>query len=396
MKASTSRIHVIDAIRGFAVLGILIANIQSWSGYKFIPFDVVATLPYFHLDALFLQLHEILVDGKFYAIFSILFGAGFGIQYERNREKGPAFISKYRKRTGLLLIFGIVHTLCWSGDILGLYALLAFVLVMLRKIAVQHLLPVAVALLLFFLLPQVLASVFYEHPAGVAKVALKTFPDATPLELTASFGTGGWADVLRMNLHNIYWRWHDFLPNGRISRVLGLFLLGFYLARSGYFTSGIYSKSRLAVFLSIGILATATAVSTDTNITQWAVSSQDVILKGVLVLGQICQAMAYMSMLAMIYASTRGESLLSPFTLIGRMAFTSYLLQTVIGMTLFYGVGFGYWGSMGLAQLWLLALLIYTLQVLFCALWLKFYQKGPVEWLWASLTAGRMAANRRS
>ena len=74
--SATGRIHIIDAIRGLAILGILFANIQSWSGYKYIPLEDITELPFYHLDTLFNQLHYWLVDGKFYAIFSMLFGAG--------------------------------------------------------------------------------------------------------------------------------------------------------------------------------------------------------------------------------------------------------------------------------------------------------------------------------
>ena len=83
-KSSTQRIHVIDAIRGLAILGILFANIQSWSGYRFIPIADIMALPYSELDGLFYRLHLWIIDGKFYAIFSMLFGAGFGLQYLKN------------------------------------------------------------------------------------------------------------------------------------------------------------------------------------------------------------------------------------------------------------------------------------------------------------------------
>jgi uncharacterized protein len=89
-----------------AVLGILFANIRSWSGYRFIPLTEIESLPAYHLDGLFNSLHYWLVDGKFYAIFSMLFGAGFGIQYLKNQQNQPPFIKKYRRRLGLLLLFG--------------------------------------------------------------------------------------------------------------------------------------------------------------------------------------------------------------------------------------------------------------------------------------------------
>ncbi len=98
----SKRIDIIDAIRGFAVLGILFANIQSWSGYRFIPLKQIDTLDYAHLDRVFNSLHIWIVDGKFYAIFSILFGAGFGLQYLKNQGQMDSFIPVYRRRLALV------------------------------------------------------------------------------------------------------------------------------------------------------------------------------------------------------------------------------------------------------------------------------------------------------
>lgn len=393
---ANNRIHIIDAIRGLAVLGILFANIHSWSGYKFIPLVQIEALPLYQLDTIFLQLHYWLVDGKFYAIFSMLFGAGFGLQYVKNQENLPRFIRKYRRRLCFLLLFGTLHALFWSGDILTLYAVLAFVLVMLRDIPLERLLPLAVLLLSAFAVSQIAVWLFGDPVVAIPELAHKTYSDIAPQALTQAFGEGGWSEVFAMNLHSTYWRWLDFLPNGRISRVLGFFVLGFYLARSGYFVHGIYSPRRLFWYLLTGLLATAAARYTDTNITDWAVSGADVVMKMILVLGQVFLALAYMSALALVFKHKAGETLLYPLTLVGRMAFTSYLMQTVIGITIFYGVGLDHWGTLGLAQLWLLSFVIYAMQVLFCSVYLRFFLQGPVEWLWGCLSAGQFRSNRRA
>lgn len=391
---ASGRIHIIDAIRGLAILGILFANIQSWSGYKFITFAEIQALPWYHLDALFNQLHYWLVDGKFYAIFSMLFGAGFGIQYQKNRQHQPPFLHKYRRRLSFLLLFGALHALLWSGDILMLYALLAFVLVMMRNIELDRLLPLAIFLLCLFAIPQLVMLQWADPAAIKPAMAHKTFPDMSPQQISAALGGGDWSEVFATNLHNLYWRWLDFLPNGRISRVLGYFVLGFYLMRVGYFVSGIYSVPRLFMYLVIGIGATAVARYTGTNITRWSVSGLDVLMKMLLVAGQGFLALAYVSLLAQVFRLKTGETLLYPLTLVGRMAFTSYLGQTVIGVIIFYGIGLGHWGTLGLAQLWLLALAIYTFQVVLCSVWLRYFRQGPVEWLWACLTAWQYKPNR--
>ena len=389
------RIEIIDAIRGMAIFGILLANIRSWSGYRFIPFTDIENLPWYELDALFNQLHYWLVDGKFYAIFSMLFGAGFGIQYLKNQQNQQQFIPRYRRRIFILLLFGALHALVWSGDILTLYALLAFVLVSLRNIEERKLLPLSVFLLSAFSISQLYALWFIQPVTEIASLAHKTYAELSPQSISKGYGTGTWTDVFAVNLHNLYWRWMDFFPNGRLSRVLGFFVLGFYLVRSGFFQSGIFSVRNLLAFSVIGLVATAIAFSTGTGMSSWSVSGTDVALKLILVLGQICLAVSYMCLLAQISKTSLGKRLTHYLSLVGKMAFTSYLMQTAIGIGLFYGVGLGLWGTMGLAQLWFLAILIFSAQVLICGLWLRVYRQGPLEWCWGCITNGKLTPNMR-
>lgn len=390
------RIQVIDAIRGLAVFGILVANIQNWSGYKFIPFEAIESLALYSWDEAFSILHYWFVDGKFYAIFSILFGAGFGIQYVRKQDQMDTFLPVYRRRLFFLLIFGILHALFWSGDILTLYALLAFVLVALRDIPTQRLLPVSIFLLAFFAVPQTVMLNWGDPARAPAKVAHVNYQDMSAAELEEAFTGDSWGEVFATNLHNLEWRWRNYLPNGRISRVLGLFMLGFFLARSGFFVEGIYRWRNLALFFVFGLGLTAVARVTDTGMSRWAESGSEVGLKVVLVIGQVLLALFYMCCLAHVYRSSLGEKLLYPLTLIGRVAFTSYLGQSVLGVFIFYGIGLGLWGTLGLAQIWGLSLLLFAFQVAFAATWLKFFKQGPVEWFWACLTAGALKPNRRS
>src|SRR5210317_1575279 len=115
------RVIFLDVLRGFALVGILFANILSWSGIKFIPFEDIIELGNAETDAEIYQYLKFFVDTKFYTLFSLLFGVGFYLQISKNRDN-PSFPKLYLKRLSILLIIGLLHAMIWSGDILMLYA----------------------------------------------------------------------------------------------------------------------------------------------------------------------------------------------------------------------------------------------------------------------------------
>ncbi|WP_018968881.1 DUF418 domain-containing protein [Rubritalea marina] len=392
---SQQRISIIDAIRGMAVFGILLANIQSWSGYKFVPFEVHDTQPLHAYDHYFKAVHQFVVDGKFYAIFSILFGAGFAIQFVKNQERMDPFLQMYRRRLKFLLMFGLLHTVVWSGDILTLYALLAFVLVAIRDIPYRWLLPTSIFLLSLFALTHLIVLFGGLAPEPIEQTAYKTYPDIDSVSYMAIFTDGSVVDVFKRNWENVYYRWADMLPNGRVSRVLGFFMLGFYMMRSGFFTKHIYKWSVLLGSLVVGSVLTFIVSEQGTSMASWSTTAMDAWFKILVVGAQIALAIGYMCILAQIYQRPIGEKLLWPLTAIGRMAFTNYLSQTLIGILLFYGFAGGLYGKLSLTQLYMLAVLIYSAQVLFSSCWAKFFKQGPVEWLWKCLTTGKWTSNRK-
>lgn len=390
---TTQRISIIDAIRGMAVLGILFANIQSWSGYKFVPFETIEGLSLSQYDHYFLEFHYWCVDGKFYAIFSMLFGAGFAIQYMKHRENQDPFLKVYRRRLGFLLMFGLLHMFIWSGDILTLYALMAFVLVAIRNLPYRSLLPVSLGLLgCFALLHLALLASGWTEP-HLESTAHKTYADIDSVSYVKIFTDGSVADVFVRNLSNIYWRWADMLPNGRISRILGFFMLGFYLMRSGFFTEKIYQWKFLLVSGVVGLGLTVYVYQAHTNMYHWGTSVEDVFNKVLMVVAQTSLALTYMCLLAQVYRHRIGEKILLPLTIIGRMAFTNYLSHTLIGILIFYGFAGGLYGTFSLTQLYVMALVIYTTQVLMSAAWARKHKQGPVEWLWKCLTSKKWSSN---
>lgn len=167
------------------------------------------------------------------------------------------------------------------------------------------------------------------------------------------------------------------------------------MARTGFFHQRVFQSRQIIIFGTLGLASTYAAQLLGGNLYNWASTPLELVSKALLVTAQVSIAFAYMSIIACAFRRPWGERLLYPLTLIGRTAFTSYLAQTVFGITIFYGIGFGYFGTMGLAQLWWLALVIYGAQVALMGLWLRYYKQGPVEWFWRCLTQKCWIANRR-
>ncbi|NLR92049.1 DUF418 domain-containing protein [Flammeovirga agarivorans] len=382
------RLGVIDALRGFAILGILFANILSWSLFKFNPFTTLETLPYFEENNILYSLLSFFIDTKFYSIFSILFGVGFFLQYDRQRDNQEAFLKVYKRRLRFLILFGFIHMLFWSGDILMLYGMMAFIFIQFRNMSSDKILKWSIGLM--FLAPLAIDAVVYFIAPGwmspEESLAKKTYIDQDPASVVAAFQSGNVLTAFKQNLHNVMWRWFDFLPSGRPFKVLGLFLLGFYLQSKNFFTVTGRSWKVFFSYAAIGTVLHLIGYQIGGSMAQFPSSLSDLGYKAVMVVGQVFLALSYASLLSLIYHTSFGEKLFMPLTSVGKMSFTNYLSHTFIGIVIFYGVGFGLGGHLNLAPIFAIAVLIYAFQVAYSYVWLKYFKFGPLEWGWKCLT----------
>ena len=144
--AGKNRLEILDIVRGFAIFGIVIANIQSWSGYKFVPFELLETLPFYDYNQTLKYLFMFFIDTKFYTLFSLLFGIGFYLQFNKYRDKQDSFMQTYRRRLGFLIMFGAIHSFFWSGDILLIYGAVGLVFVLFRNLEPKKILFLSIIL----------------------------------------------------------------------------------------------------------------------------------------------------------------------------------------------------------------------------------------------------------
>ena len=384
------RVVFLDVLRGFALVGILFANILSWSGIKFIPFEDIIELGNAEVDSEIYQCLKFFVDTKFYTLFSLLFGVGFYMQISKNKDN-QAFPKLYMKRLSLLLVIGLCHTLIWSGDILMLYALMGMVLLSLRKIPIAKALTVGLG---FYFFPIVLDVVymytFVPDLPSVAKYALKMYPDVSPEEIVTAFQSEKFSMVFKMNFHNVLWRWYDFIPSGRPFKVLGLFFIGYYLYSRNFFTIHAKKWKSIFTFLIVGLSFTGITMVLKGSVASFSHNWIDVLDKLIHEIGQLSLSLSYVCILSRLvdaFPKFIGFSILKNY---GRMSLTSYLGHTILGILAFYPIiAWGYFGELTLEQVYYLAVLLLTIQLVFSNLWFVYFSFGPVEWLWRCATFGK-------
>jgi uncharacterized protein len=377
------RIVVLDVLRGFALMGILFANILSWSGIKFLPIEEIKALGDFSSDVFLYKLLKYFVDTKFYTIFSILFGIGFSLQISKYKDT-PGFIPLYRRRLALLFVIGMLHALIWSGDILTLYALIGFLFILFRNMETEKLFKIALVLLVMpVLLDIIYMFTFADSIKVLPKIALKVYPDLPPLDIVRGFQSGDLITTFKTNFHNLLWRWFDFIPTGRPFKVLALFILGFYLYKVNFFHNFATKWKNFTILFLIGILFTTGSIQYGGSIAIFSKTWGNILYKVLHEIGQFTLAISYMVLLNLLVLKFPKFFIWNLLKNYGRMSLTSYIGQTTIGIVIFYPiVAFGYFGKLSLTDVYLLAIFILLFQIGFSVLWFKFFAFGPIEYLW--------------
>lgn len=396
------RIHVLDALRGIALLGILVVNMGSFKGLSSLEqFPRVESLAQ-PIDAAAFWLIQGLFTNKFYPIFAFLFGLGFGLQMERLQARIANPTKVMLRRLLTLLIMGALHGLfIWTGDVLFLYAITGMVLLLFRKVRSGVVLGWVIGLwsVQAFLCLSCSGLTFWWASMGNAGESGQANFFAEYIEQgRRAYAQGSYWEAQQFRfiewllmLANVIF----FAPN-----VLMMFLLGLYFSKMGVFErleahrrlmSGLMAGGLLLGLASNALIATGllNALRTQNELLQYGWLTLGIVAGPVLSLG-------YIGAFGQLWTSLPAlQRLLTPVAAAGRMALTNYLLQSIICTLLFYGYGFGLHGKMSIAQGLALSVLIWAVQVGFSVLWLSRFQYGPMEWLWRTLTYGQRIALRR-
>ncbi|MEN1728633.1 MAG: DUF418 domain-containing protein [Pseudomonadota bacterium] len=396
--AAADRMQILDILRGFALFGILLANMIVFSGLLF-----VWALPDVQLttfDQVVYYTLEVLLHGKFYSIFSILFGIGFTVFLTRAGQRGAGAKVLFAPRLALLFVIGLIHaTLIWAGDILMLYAMIGFVLLLFHHCRSQTLLYGALGLLLLkIVLYGLMWASGMDHPMRPSNPDPNAGPPM-PVLIIAGYQSG-YPDILQSNAYQLFGRWMLLIISLRPPAVLAMFLLGMWIGRVGLAADLDRFRALInrvaAIGLGLGLPLNGLWV--------WLVADSHRYLPGsamgllevaVGTFGVPLLALGYMALIAVLMrrdAVAAGLSWLAP---VGRMALTNYLMQSVCCIFIFYGAGLGFYGTVGHAKAALFVLPVFLIQIPLSAWWLTRFRYGPMEWLWRSLTYGQRMPLRR-
>jgi uncharacterized protein len=395
------RIQYLDILRGIAILFILLANLRVFSGVFFLSDLQKEAMKTASLDHVLEILAFIFVDGKFYSVFSILFGIGFAVQYQRMNKEDKVFVPFFRKRMLGLLIIGSLHLfLIWLGDILTLYALIGFTLIWFRHFSDKRLLIWTGVLLLLPVvhwLAMYLTDTFYPRyffrlhselvaAASVEMTGEQNISGFNPAEYMAISSV---KQLLEVNLVMPLRRLGGLLMEGRIFKVLALFLLGIYAGRQ-ILERNILSNTALLKRTFLWGMVIGLPLNLVRTWIEFSHLSGDLWPLAEFVLNAVAltpMAIAYCAAIAIVV--TRRPLWLGWFAPVGRTALSNYLFQSLICIFIFYGVGLGYGGTLGYSGVVLIALSLFAWQIIFSIFWLRYFRFGPVEWIWRQLTYGK-------
>ncbi|NCO63846.1 MAG: DUF418 domain-containing protein [Flavobacteriales bacterium] len=392
-----NRIFYLDILRGIAIFFIFSANIVYFSGYFDFPKEARLTSTLFIFDDYLDFILYALVDGKFYSIFSLLFGIGCAIQYHNLTKNNKPFAPFFRRRMSWLLVFGLIHLLLfWAGDILTLYALLGFVLIGFVNFSNKKLLYFAGILILLPILNWVIIYILgWNYPSfffylngryfEYFNLPVLEFDGLKMTDFKAWLLNESLLDFFKMNIGNSLIRIGGILDEGRIFKVLGIFLIGLWAGRKIIHENLLENTNFLkkAAFwgFCIGLPISLFRAYIHFYIDKSAIWELTYTIS--YAFGTVPLALGYAALLALIY---KKMPFLFGFAFVGKMALSNYLFQTALATIIFYGIGFGFAGKLGFSVIFAMAVVIYSAQVLLSIWWLKHHKFGPMEWLWRQLT----------
>lgn len=382
MSAGNDRIAMVDALRGFALFGLLMVHcVERFELYWLAP----QPDPWF--DAVFA-----LFSSKAYAIFALLFGFSFATIMANERRRGGDSTGRYVRRLVILLVIGTLHSLFYRGDILQVLAVIGLMLVPTSRIRSNRTLLILAALMLVQV-PLMLRAWAASEGIGWAS--------QPPLYLGDSglgvLANGSLADVIAVNLGpGMLAKWSFYLEGGRAVEIVGLFLVGMVLQRSGLFAQAAQRRAAWTAILVAGGALWSLASLAEARVLPFEGARMTVdSVAGLFARYRAVGATFFQTALFVLAWHSPFGSLLRVLAPPGRMTLTFYILQSLVFVPVFYGFGLGIYDGIATRAAVLIGIAAFGAQIGLAMLWFKTFRQGPVEWLWRAGTQGSLAAPLR-
>lgn len=385
LKPQSPRIEVVDALRGFAVMAILL--VHSLEHFIFPVYPDVASQPAWLnvLDEGVFSVVFTLLAGKSYAIFALLFGFTFYIQYSNQEKKGNDFGYRFLWRMLLLLAFATLNAAFFpAGDVLLLFSIVSLFLFIVRKWSDKAILIAAI----FFLFQPI---EWFHYFASVVDPSY-TLPDLKVGEMYAEVGeytkNGTFKEFILGNITlgqkaSLFWA----IGAGRFLQTAGLFMLGYLIGRKQLFVS---TKENIQFWIKTLIIA-AVLFAPLYELKNLVMKSNEVMItKSVGVVLDMWQKFAFtfvlISSFILLYQRDAFKKRTSSFQLYGKMSLTNYITQSIVGALIYFPFGLYLAPYCGYTLSLLIGIVLFLLQVQFCKWWLKSHRQGPLESLWHKWT----------
>jgi uncharacterized protein len=387
----SQRIEVVDVLRGFALFGILFTHISMQFVAGRLPDSVMQAMMAHPANQVLMALSGIFFQGKFYTIFSFLFGLSFAMQMTGAARREGNFLARYGWRLLVLGAIGLLHHIHWRGDILSIYAVLGFAMLPFRNVPDKWL--VTVALLLVLNVPARLTDGYRALGAMAAQAGPAQAVDEGKAGAQRYYDLikrGSYGQNLRENFYAFREKMAFQVDSGRIYITLGFFLLGLYAGRRRFFESLSDHQSFFGKLCRYSGLATLALIGVGVVlflVIRLPQNAYTQLLGGLIFdTGNTALTLFYVAGVTLLFARPNWSKRLAVLAPVGRMGLTNYLLQTAIGLILFQGYALNLTNEMGLALSSAMAIPVFALQVQYSKWWLSRFRYGPFEWLWRSAT----------
>ena len=383
-----NRIHSLDLLRGFAVLGILIMNITSFSQISMAYMNPTIGAGLEGYNQYFHGFNFIFADTRFMSIFSMLFGAGVVLFTQRIEAKGKRVAALHYKRMFWLLLFGLMHAyFIWAGDILVAYAICGSLVFFFRKKSIRTLFIMAIIL---FLIPIIFNFMtYYGMPADELESTFAFFnPSAEEIASQTQAMRGSYLEQMPLRVEEALGLQTLVFMLEMFWRASAMMLLGMILYRKGILSadkSTAYYKKMMWVGFVPGLILSSIGLG-QMYASEWSGAYVMNIGANYKFLSGLFMALGYIGLVIWIYKKGIFKKFQNRLQATGRMAFTNYIGMSVICTLIFNGHGLGLFGTLDRLQQFLIVIAVWIVILIISPLVLKNYRFGPLEWLWRKLT----------